>query len=118
MNDQSLITTCPNGCKTPLRDSDLFMPEGALRYCPACGQLLSQCSKEQYTASNLEWNTDSGTWPSEKDMKRLLKRRTQTIKIASRMLAKVYSDMRLLDVGCSSGTVVWIAQNMGLHAEG
>lgn len=118
MKDLPLINACPNGCATPLRDTDLIMPEGALRYCPTCGQLLSVCTEQQYIASNLEWDTESGTWPSEKNLKRLIKRRSQTIRTASRMLSSAYSDMRLLDVGCSSGAVVWIAQNMGLHAEG
>lgn len=118
MDNQPLITCCPNGCKTPLRDSDLIMAEGALRQCPACGQLLSACTKERYIASNLEWDTESGTWPSEKDMKRLFKRRSRTIRRTSRMLAKDFSEMRLLDVGCSSGAVLWIAQRMGLYAEG
>lgn len=118
MNNRSLIISCPNGCATTLLDSDLVMPEGALRFCPACGQLLSACTKERYIESNLEWDTETGTWPSEKDLKRLIKRRSQTIRLASRMLAKDYSEMSLLDVGCSSGAVVWIAQRMGLHAEG
>jgi 2-polyprenyl-3-methyl-5-hydroxy-6-metoxy-1,4-benzoquinol methylase len=34
------------------------------------------------------------------------------------MLNKSLRDLRLLDVGCSSGATVWIAQNMGLQAEG
>lgn len=29
-NRQPLIATCPNGRGTPLRDSDLVLPEGAL----------------------------------------------------------------------------------------
>jgi len=118
MNAQSLITSCTNGCSTPLQESNLLLPEGALRFCPSCGQLLSACTEEQYVRSNLEWDTDSGTWPSEKDFKRLLKRRTQTIRVVSTMLAKPCADIRLLDVGCSSGAFVWIAQNMGVDAEG
>ncbi len=117
-NHQPLITRCPNGCSAPLHDTDVIMPEGALRCCPTCGQLLSACSAEQYTRSNLEWDTDAGTWPSDKDLKRLIKRRSQTLRLASRMLGKSYPEMRFLDVGCSSGAVVWIARNMGLQAEG
>lgn len=118
MNHEPLITACPNGCETPLLDSNILLPEGALRYCPSCDQLVSQCSQQQYVTSNLEWDTTSGTWPSEKDLKRLIKRRARTIKQASSMLAKDYADIHLLDVGCSSGAFVWIAQNMGLNAEG
>jgi 2-polyprenyl-3-methyl-5-hydroxy-6-metoxy-1,4-benzoquinol methylase len=101
-----------------LRDSDLVLPEGALRYCPACGQLLSACTEAQYISSNREWDTEAGTWPSARDMQRLRKRRSQTVRLVARMLAKPYADMRLLDVGCSSGAAVWIAREMGVDAEG
>jgi 2-polyprenyl-3-methyl-5-hydroxy-6-metoxy-1,4-benzoquinol methylase len=96
----------------------MLLPEGALRYCPACGQLLSACTEQQYVSSNRDWDTEAGTWPSDKDMQRLRKRRSQTVKLVSRMLAKPYADLRLLDVGCSSGATVWIARDMGVDAEG
>ena len=34
------------------------------------------------------------------------------------LLGKDYEGIRLLDVGCSSGTLIKIANNMGIHAEG
>jgi SAM-dependent methyltransferase len=117
-NTNPLITTCPNGCKGTLSDSDLILPEGVLKYCSTCGQLVSQCDEELYIKSNLEWDTTTGTWPTEKDLKRLKKRRERTIKRISAMLSKGYSDISLLDVGCSSGAFVWIAQDMGLKAQG
>lgn len=114
----ALITSCPNGCKTSLRDTEISLPEGVLRQCPSCGQMVSQCSAEQYKKSNLEWDTDSGTWPSPKDFKRLAKRRARTIKNISRMLGKNYSEISLLDVGCSSGAFLQIAKSFGINAEG
>lgn len=119
MNEvNALITNCPNGCKTFLRDTDIILPEGVLKICPACGQMVSQCSDAQYKKSNLEWDTDSGTWPSEKDFKRLTKRRLRTIKILSRILEKDFSVISLLDVGCSSGAFLQIAKSLGVNAEG
>lgn len=117
-NANALITRCPNGCQSPLRDTDILQPEGVLRCCPDCGQIVSQCSAEQYKKSNLEWDTDSGTWPRGKDFARLSKRRARTIKTLSRILRKNYSAISLLDVGCSSGAFLQIANSLGVHAEG
>lgn len=117
-NTRSLINICPNGCRSPFYDSDLVLPEGALKCCSSCGQLVSQCTEELYIKSNLAWNTATGTWPSERDLKRLTKRRKRTVNIISRMLSKAFPEIALLDIGCSSGAFVWIAKNMGLRAEG
>ncbi len=112
------ITHCPNGCDTALHDSALQLPEGLLRYCNDCGQLLSRCSKALYLRSNEEWDIESGTWPSPKDLRRLETRRKRTLKTIAKMLGRANQDIRLLDVGCSSGAFVWIAQRMGFRAEG
>ncbi len=116
--EESHITRCPNGCDTTLRDSALELPEGLLRYCDACGHLLSRCSKTLYLRSNEEWDIETGTWPSPKDLRRLEARRKRTLKTISELLGKANPDIHLLDVGCSSGAFVWIAERMGFRAEG
>ncbi|CAA9892436.1 conserved hypothetical protein [Candidatus Methylobacter favarea] len=113
-----LLKTCPNGCASDLRPSSLIVAEGELNECLSCGQLISSCSKAYYEASNQEWNSEEGTWPSEKDYARLLKRRTKDIQQIAQLLSKKYPDIHILDVGSSNGSFVSIAQDLGLQAEG
>jgi 2-polyprenyl-3-methyl-5-hydroxy-6-metoxy-1,4-benzoquinol methylase len=113
-----LLKTCPNGCHSTLQPSKLVVAEGKLNECPCCGQLLSSCSKSYYEKSNQDWNSEEGTWPSEKDYARLVKRRKMDIDQIAKLLAKQYSDIKILDVGCSNGSFVFIANNLGLQAEG
>jgi 2-polyprenyl-3-methyl-5-hydroxy-6-metoxy-1,4-benzoquinol methylase len=114
----NLFVTCPIGCKEDLIHSGIFVAEGELYQCPNCGQLLSSCSKKFYTNSNQSWNTEEGTWPSKNDYGRLKKRRATDINILAKLLNKKYSEIRLLDVGSSSGSCVAIANDMGINAEG
>jgi len=118
MTGERLLNQCPNGCRVELAVSALVVAEGRLAECPACGQLLSTCSRAVYEQSGLAWNTAAGTWPSPKDYRRLLKRRSQDIRIIAGLLAKEYAEIRLLDVGCSNGSFVAIAQDLGVQAEG
>ncbi len=117
MDNDLLLPVCPNGCASELIQTSLVVAEGPLRKCLSCGLLISSCSKEYYQLSNQDWNTDQGTWPSEKDMKRLRKRRMRDINIISNLLSKK-TDIHLLDVGCSNGASVAIANDLGVKAEG
>lgn len=118
MNDNFLITECPIGCNSILKETDISVSEGCLRECTACGQIVSSCSKDHYEKSNQEWNTADGTWPSKNDYKRLFKRRKRDIKFISKILSKAFTDIHVLDVGCSNGASVSIAKELGLNAEG
>ncbi len=112
------ISACPHGCKAGLVDSDILMPEGPLKSCPACGQLISQCSEAVYLETSRYWDESDGTWPNEKDMRRLTRRRTRTLKTVSRILKMESGAISLLDIGCSSGAFVWIAKQRGIDAQG
>ena len=114
----NLFIDCPIGCKEDLIGSGILVAEGELFQCPNCGQLLSSCSKKIYINSNQSWDTEEGTWPSKNDYGRLKKRRTTDINILAKLLSKKYSEIRLLDVGSSSGSCVAIANDMGINAEG
>ena len=118
MTDKILITRCPNGCNSSLKETGISVSEGPIRVCTVCGQMMSSCSKYFYEKSNQEWNTEDGTWPSEKDYKRLFKRRRRDIKYISKILSKSFPDIHILDVGCSNGSSVHIANELGLNAEG
>ena len=115
---ENLLKACPNGCNSKLQPTKLIVAEGELKKCPSCGQLVSSCSKDYYEKSNQEWNSGGGTWPSERDYIRLLKRRKNDIYHIAKILSKNNSDIRILDVGCSNGSGVFIANSLGLQAEG
>lgn len=119
MWEDAHVKSCPNKCGgVGLLDSSILLPEGPLRQCPECGQLVSHCSLETYCSSNSEWDIEEGTWPSEKDLTRLIKRRARDFNCVSKILGKQFSDIRLLDVGCSNGASLWIASRFGVEAEG
>jgi 2-polyprenyl-3-methyl-5-hydroxy-6-metoxy-1,4-benzoquinol methylase len=115
---ENLFKACPNGCNSELQPSKLIVAEGELKKCPSCGQLVSSCSKDYYEKSNQEWNSEEGTWPSDRDYARLFKRRKNDIYHIAKILSKDNSDIRILDVGCSNGSFVFIANSLGLQAEG
>lgn len=112
------LTTCPNGCDAGLRDTGLALPEGVLQECPFCGHWVGQCSTETYLKSNQEWDVDVGTWPSPRDLRRLEHRRKRTVRTIARLIGKDCRQIRLLDVGCSSGAFLQIAADMGVEVEG
>ncbi len=118
MEKEVLLTTCPNGCHAALYSSNILVFEGILRECSSCCQLISSCSKEDYDESNQKWDTEQGTWPSKKSFERLLKRRKKDLDLISNLLSKKSSDIHILDVGCSNGSSVFIASNLGFHAAG
>lgn len=115
---ERLIMTCPNGCNSNLHPSGLIVPGGELNKCDLCGQLVSSFSRDYFEKANQGWDREEGTWPSKKDYPRLLKRRKRDIRHIASILSKDYSDIRILDVGCSNGSSVYIANSLGLQAEG
>jgi 2-polyprenyl-3-methyl-5-hydroxy-6-metoxy-1,4-benzoquinol methylase len=114
----NLIIECPNGCKCNLMPSGLIVTEGELNECSMCGQLVSSCSKTYYEISNQIWNTEEGTWPSRNASMRFTKRKTRDINNLAKLLVKNRSNIHILDVGCSNGSFVSIANSLGLRAEG
>lgn len=59
-----------------------------------------------------------GTWPSLDETRRLSHRRARTIRNITKALSKKDCDFSLLDVGCSSGSFLSIAEQLGVNAEG
>ncbi|HET8542039.1 MAG TPA: class I SAM-dependent methyltransferase [Anaeromyxobacter sp.] len=115
----TFIDACPVGCAAPLERTDVVLPEGPLRRCPACGQLVSACTAERYRESMQEFDDDRGTLPSsppdERRGRTLAERRLARI---ARILARQPRDIALLDVGCSSGAFLRIAASLGYRCEG
>lgn len=113
-----LIKSCPNGCESVLVASGLNVLGGGLNKCPVCGQLVSSTSEEHYQQANSHWNKPEGSWPDERSYRRLFRRRAKDIRIISNLLNKKPSEISLLDVGCSNGASVHIANSFGIAAEG
>jgi len=114
----NLIIECPNGCKSNLMPSGISVTEGELNECSICGQLVSACSKSHYENSNLMWNKEEGTWPSIHSSMRFTKRKTRDINNLAKLLGKNYSKIHILDVSCSNGSFVSLANSLGLRSEG
>jgi 2-polyprenyl-3-methyl-5-hydroxy-6-metoxy-1,4-benzoquinol methylase len=113
-----LIKACPNGCKQQLTPSGITVLGGELNRCGVCGQLVSSTTEARYQEANAHWNKPEGSWPDARSYKRLLRRRTRDIRNLTGLLDKKPSEVRLLDVGCSNGAFVHIANSFGMAAEG
>lgn len=116
---KSLIQACPVGCLSELVHSDIILREGPLLKCTRCGQLLSCCTTEEYQKTMQEFEDPDGTWPKDASSMRRLNRLTgQLLKRAASITGKKYPQIRLLDVGCSSGAFIATAAQYGVLAEG
>lgn len=113
-----LIEKCPNGCELGLTPSGLIVPGGELNRCSVCGQLVSSTTEQRFIESNQHWDKPEGTWPEDKSYIRLLRRKTRDIQNITKILQQDRTSIRLLDVGCSNGVFVHIANSLGIQAEG
>lgn len=112
------MKTCPVGCDTPLETTNHVLPEGALLRCTKCGQLLSQCTEARYWQSMEEFEAPQGTLPSERSLASRFRRSKKFLDQITRLLDKSPGEIKLLDVGCSSGAFLADAVKMGFRAEG
>ncbi len=116
--ESRFIIQCPVGCGAPLLATPIVLPEGHLLRCAACGQLMSQCTEGAYHAALAKWDTVEGTRPDARSVRRharVSRRRLQTLLA---VLGDRTSQVKLLDVGCSSGAFLVAAREMGMDAEG
>jgi SAM-dependent methyltransferase len=112
------LRACPIGCDGPLQVTEIEMPEGPLLRCAGCGQLVSQCSEDKYRQSMREFNTTGGTQPRPDALRRRFDRSRKYLEQIEKILRKPRSEIRLLDVGCSSGYFLSVAHQLGFYAEG
>ncbi|HCI14978.1 MAG TPA: hypothetical protein DFK12_13825 [Gallionellaceae bacterium] len=115
---ERFMKTCPVGCDAPLETTDHVMPEGSLLRCTKCGQLLSQCTEARYWQSMEEFEAPQGTLPSERSLASRFRRSKKFLDQITRLLDKTPGEIKLLDVGCSSGAFLADAVKMGFRAEG
>lgn len=116
--DRQYIERCPVGCDVSLVRTGIGLPEGPLRRCPACAQLVSSCSEERYWESMQEFDTSTGTLPLPGSEARQRKRSRRRLAIIETKLGMPRQRIRLLDVGCSSGAFLRVAVTDGFQAEG
>lgn len=107
------IEHCPLGCNGELETTRMLLPEGALRRCHECGQLVSSCSVDEFEQTMREWNTKEGTMPAGADAIRHRKRISKLFRHMMPFLGKPLETMSLLDVGCSSGSSLQVALDFG-----
>ncbi|MBK9161552.1 MAG: class I SAM-dependent methyltransferase [Nitrosomonadales bacterium] len=112
------LDTCPVGCAAPLETTQYVLPEGALLRCSACGQLVSQCSEEHYWQSMQEFDDPQGTLPVAGSEQRRVRRSRKFLDRIAKLLDRAPGEIRLLDVGCSSGAFLHTAVALGFQAEG
>lgn len=114
-----LITHCPVGCESELRETDMRLAEGNLLRCTICGHLVSQIGESEYHASMAEFDTPTGTLPSSAAQGRHDQRLAKIFARLRVMLGLRTTDsFRLLDVGCSTGALMLSAIQCGIEVHG
>ena len=113
-----LFEQCPLGCEANLLETSITLPEGALRQCPNCKQLLSACDKAWYEESMQEFDQPQGTLPTGKSAARYAARMGSILRGAANRLGIPPRELRLLDVGCSSGALLKVAHENGFQVSG
>ena len=117
-NGARYISLCPVSCRAALVDSGIVLPEGPLRRCAECGQLLSSATEAQYLRSLARFDTTAGTLPAAKSLSRHEKNSGRRLGKIAALLGRPPAAVRLLDVGCSSGAFLASACSLGFQAEG
>ena len=112
------LDSCPIGCSSSLAITDIVFPEGPLRRCSECGQLVSRCGEEIYRQSLSEFDDPQGTLPGPDSLARHHRRAEKCLIKIGRALRKPPQEIRLLDIGCSTGAFIAVACRMGFSAEG
>lgn len=112
------LNECPVGCSAELEATQYILPEGALLRCSACGQLASQCTSAYYWESMQEFDDPIGTLPVAGSEQRRFRRSKGYLERIAKLLFQSPKQIRLLDVGCSSGAFLNTAVDLGFLAEG
>ena len=118
MTSNAYVTACPIGCTAPIALSNYVLPEGALRRCTGCGQLMSAVDEKRYWETMATFNAPGFNRPSAHEVARrwsVAKRRLDTV---THLRGTLKTDARWVDIGCSRGQFVEFAARAGYVAEG
>ena len=113
-----MIEHCPIGCDSTIEKSDISLSEGRLRRCSACGHLFSACTLERYEQSMQEFDREQGTFIAPENLQRQKKYIGRLLQNGVKQLHHSSSRISMLDVGCSSGSMLRIAKDMGFDVHG
>ncbi len=112
------VTSCPVGCEAALEATALNLPEGPLRRCSGCGQLLSAVDEARYQLTMQAFNAPDFNKPPPREVERRRLVARRRLKTVSQLLKKPAADTRVVDIGCSRGQFVGYASDAGYLAEG
>lgn len=112
------VRTCPVGCDAALENTAIRLPEGLLRRCSGCGQLLSSASEARYAETMAQFNAADFNAPQGGALERRWNVARQRLSRITSLLGKSPGDMHVLDIGCSRGQFVAAAIAAGYRAEG
>jgi SAM-dependent methyltransferase len=114
-----LITGCPIGCGQELVETDMVLAEGRLLRCQTCGHLVSQIHEAAYCAALERFNSERGTLPAASAQGRHDQRAGRLFKRLRALLHfRPDGNLRLLDIGCSTGALIMSAIREGIDAVG
>ena len=114
---QPYVTRCPVGCRPPLAPTTLLLPEGALRRCEECGQLLSRIGEAAYWESMRQFDQHEFNQPAPRELARRFKVARRRLATISALLGKSPAALRVLDVGCSRGNFLEAGAKLGFHID-
>lgn len=118
MTESPYITACPVGCGAPLTPTAIALPEGPLRRCTACGQLLSQIDEPAYWRSMRQFDQRQFNLPTPHELERGFKVARRRLSKISALLKQPSAAIRVLDVGCSRGSLLAAGVKLGFRMEG
>jgi 2-polyprenyl-3-methyl-5-hydroxy-6-metoxy-1,4-benzoquinol methylase len=112
------INACPVGCTAPLLETNINLPEGPLRRCTGCGQLVSYASAARYRETMTQFDQTDFNQPTGRELERRNQVAFRRLRRITAILGKPPHSIRLVDVGCSRGQFVAAATALGFNAEG
>jgi len=112
------VTRCPVGCPPALQATAIVLPEGPLRRCPECGQLVSSADSQRYEETMKQFNAPDFNQPQGRELGRRQGVAARRLRRIAALLEREPAGIRILDVGCSRGQFVEAARDLGFQAEG
>ncbi len=115
---QPYLTACPVGCSAALVPTEIVVPEGPLRRCGECGQLLSQIGERGYWESMQQFDQQQFNLPAPHELERRFKVAGRRLNTIGALLKKPAAAIHVLDVGCSRGSFLAAGTRLGFNMEG